>query len=46
MGTFLLGFDEPIGKDGRRAGRFVTSGSGVAFALRMARLQAGEREIY
>jgi hypothetical protein len=32
---------EPLGKDGRRPGDFVTLGSGVDWALRIARMQAG-----
>ena len=35
---------EPIGKDGRRAGEFVTLGSGIDWALRIARMQAGLSE--
>ncbi len=40
---FRAGIDKPI-VDGRRPGQFVTAGSGVDFALRMARLQAGQPE--
>jgi hypothetical protein len=32
--------------DGKRPGQFVTTGSGIEFALRMARLAAGQRESY
>jgi hypothetical protein len=34
--------DQPIAADGRRAGQFYTSASGADFALRIARLAAGE----
>lgn len=35
--------DKPLVEE-RRRGQFVTAGEGVAFALRMARLEAGEPE--
>jgi hypothetical protein len=35
---------KPIGDDGRRPGQFVTTGSGVELALRLARIQAGQSE--
>jgi len=34
----------PLESDGRRLGQFVTTGHGAEFALRMARLAAGEPE--
>ncbi|MGD9721472.1 MAG: hypothetical protein AB7O59_09705 [Pirellulales bacterium] len=40
---FRAGIDKPI-VDGRRPGQFVTAGNGVDFALRMARLMAGQPE--
>ena len=41
---FRAAVKQPIGQDGRRAGQFVTAGSGIEFALRMARLLAGQAE--
>ena len=35
--------DKPL-VDGMRPGQFVTMGNGIEFALRMARLQAGQAE--
>ena len=35
--------DKPL-ENGKRAGQFVTTGSGVELALRLARLQAGKSE--
>lgn len=33
--------DKPL-RDGRHVGEFITSGSGVEFALRMARIQSAD----
>lgn len=41
---FRAKVSEPIGDDGRRVGQFVTLGSGVEMALRLARLAAGQPE--
>lgn len=38
---FRAEVNKPIGSDGRRPGQFVTTGSGVELALRLARLAAG-----
>lgn len=35
--------DKPL-VDGKRPGEFLTTGNGIEFALRMARLQAGQPE--
>ena len=40
---FRAGIEKPI-VNGRRPGQFVTAGNGIDFALRMARLIAGQPE--
>lgn len=42
---FRAAIDKPIGSDGRRPGEFLTTGNGIEFALRLARLAAGLPEI-
>jgi len=38
---FRAKIEKPIANDGRRPGEFLTTGSGIDLALRMARMNAG-----